>query len=205
MLRIMSMSYNEARECSGCSLRDEKQVSTYILSYQIAGQLLNKYQGEWKLTEKEIVLNLRGLDNPIIIDTTSGALSYGSVVMRFLQRYSPKLGVKALVNEICSDMGIPSVDEKNNTEFLFNIFVKLIEIFHARCDLRILPGKAKGEWEILLSQDSLFGWIGEDNIAENRFGEKIDISQWQNLRPEKAATRIFGFNRFCNHFQCPMK
>ncbi|KUO60399.1 MAG: hypothetical protein APF84_17020 [Gracilibacter sp. BRH_c7a] len=207
MLRIMSMSYNEARECSGCSLRDEKQVSTHILSFQIAGHLLKQHQGSWNITEKELILKLKGFTNPVAIDIMSGTITYGTVTMPFYSRYSPEKGVKVLVDEICEDLAIPCRDDSdsNNSNFLFNAFVKLVEIFHARCDLRIIPSKTEGEWEIRLSQDGPSGWIGEDNIAENRFGEKIDISQWKNIRPEKLATYIFGFNRFCKHFQCPMK
>lgn len=205
MLRIMSMSYNEARECAGCSLRDEKQVSTYILSFQIAGQLLKQHQGDWNITSKEIILKLEGFSNTVIIDVSSGTMTYGTVAMPFYNRYSPEKGVKVLVDEVCADLAIPCRQDSNNSKFLFSALVKLVEIFHARCDLRIGPSKTEGEWEIQLSQDGPFGWIGEDNIAENRFGEKMDISQWQNLRPEKLATYIFGFNRFCKHFQCPMK
>lgn len=205
MLRIMSMSYNEARECAGSSLRDEKQVSTYILSFQIAGELLKQNQGDWDITSKEIILKLEGFANPVIIDVSSGTLTFGTVAMPFYNRYSPEKGVKVLVDEVCSDLAIPCKQDSNNSAFLFNAFVKLVEIFHARCNLRIGPSKTEGEWEIQLSQDGPFAWIGEDNIAENRFGEKMDISQWKNLRPEKVATYIFGFNRFCKHFQCPMK
>ena len=205
MLRIMSMSYNEAKECAGCSLRDEKQVSTYILSFQIAEQLLKQHQGGWNISSKEIILKLEGFANPVIIDVSSGTVTYGTIAMPFYNRYSPEKGVKVLVDEVCADLAIPCRQDSNNSEFLFNAFVKLVEIFHARCDLRIGPSKTEGEWEIRLSQDGPFGWIGEDNIAENRFGEKMDISQWKKLRPEKAATYIFGFNRFCKHFQCPMK
>ncbi len=205
MLRIMSMSYNEARECAGCSLRDEKQVSTYILSFQIAGELLKQNQGDWDITSKEIILKLEGFADPVVIDVSSGTITYGTVAMPFYNRYSPEKGVKVLVDEVCSDLSISCGQDSNNSEFLFNAFVKLVEIFHARCDLRIGPSKTKGEWEMSLSQDGPFAWIGEDNIAENRFGEKMDISQWKNLRPEKVATYIFGFNRFCKHFQCPMK
>ena len=205
MLRIMSMSYNEARECSGSTFRDEKQISTYILAFQIAGQILRQYQGRWDIKRDEIVLDLEGLEKPVIIDIGQGTLAYGSVTMPYYSRYSPEKGVEVLVDEVCSDLAIPCKKESFKSEFLFNTLVKLVEIFHARCDLHIIPGKSEGDWEIRLSQDGPYGWIGEDGIAENRFGEKIDISQWEHLRPEKAATYIFGFNRFCSNFQCPMK
>ena len=205
MLRIMSMTFNEARECAGCTLRDEKKISTYILAFQIAGQFISQHQGRWDITGNEIVLDLEGLEKPVVIDINHGTLAYGSVTMPFYSRYSPAKGVKVLVDEICSDLAIPCRNESSKPERLFNILVKLVEIFHARCDLHIIPGKSKGDWEIRLSQDGPYGWVGEDGIAENRFGEKIDINQWEHLRPEKAATYIFGFNRFCSNFQCPMK
>ena len=188
MMRIASLTYNEARDCIGCGIRDEKQVSTYILSFQIANELLKHYKGEWKIATHEIVLNLEGLNYPLMIELTSGAINYGTLTTRFYHRYSPEKGVVGLVNDLCSDLAIPMGKTMKGTGFLFNVLVKLVEIFHARCDLRILPGKAEGEWEIRLNGEGPSGWVSEDMIAENRFGEKIDISQWKNLRPEKAAT-----------------
>jgi len=205
MMRIASLTYNEARECLGCGVRDEKQISTYILSFQIADQLLKRFKGEWKITANEVVLDLEGLNHSLTIDFTSGNINYGTVMARFNHRYSSEKGVSGLAAELCSDLAIPANEPKSNPDFLFKVFVKLVEIFHARCDLRIAPGKSQGEWEIRLNQDGPSGWVSDDNIAENRFGEKMDISQWENLRPEKAATYIFGFNRFCKNFQCPMK
>ncbi|NLI93425.1 MAG: hypothetical protein GX434_14955 [Peptococcaceae bacterium] len=205
MMRIASISYNEARDCMGSGVRDEKQISTYILSFQIADQFLRRFEGNWKFTQSEIILNLNSLANPLMIEFHTGTINYGTLTTRFYHRYSPEKGVSGLVEELCSDLAIPGREAKRNTNFLFNVFVKLVEIFHARCDLRIAPGKAEGEWEIHLSEQGPVGWISEDGIAENRFGEKIDICQWETLRPEKTATYIFGFNRFCKHFQCPMK
>lgn len=205
MMRIASLTYNEARECTGCGIREEKQVSTYILSFQIADQLFNTFGGKWDITTNEIVLHLDTLSYPLTIDLYSGTINYGTVTARFYNRYSAQKGVAGLVKELCTDLGIQLKESNRNNEFLFEVFVKLVEIFHARCDLRIIPGKAEGEWEIRLNGQGPSGWIGEDQIAENRFGEKVDISQWENLRPEKAATYIFGFNRFCKNFQCPMK
>lgn len=204
MMRIASLTYNEARDCMGCGVRDEKQISTYILSYQIAEQLLKRYKGQWEIKTNEIVLRLEGLNQSLSIDFNSGIINYGTLTTPFLSRYSPEKGVSSLVEELCSDLAIPPREPNNNSGFLFKLFVKLVEIFHARCDLRIVPGKSNGEWAISLS-DGPAGWVGDDNIAENRFGEKMDISVWEKLRPEKAATYIFGFNRFCKNFQCPMK
>lgn len=205
MMRIASLTYNEARDCMGCDCRDEKQISTYILSFQIAEQLLKRFQGQWKITDNEIVLSLANIGQPLSIDLSSGTIHYGTLMTRFHHRYNPIEGVTGLVDGLCSDFNLPMDEPENNTEFLFKVFVKLVEIFHAHCDLRITPGKDEGEWEIRLNQDGPSGWLGEDRIAENRFGEKIDITKWESLRIEKAATYIFGFNRFCKNFQCPMK
>jgi len=205
MMRIASLTYNENRECMGCGIRDEKQVSTYILSFQIADQLLRRFDGKWEITEKDIILDLENLNDPIAIEFTSGSINFGTVTTRFYHRYSPEKGVSGLVEELCSDLAIPVEKSDKNREFLFNVFVKLVEVFHARCDLRIAQGKSGEEWEIRLSEEGPFGWVSKDNVATNRFGEKIDISQWKSLRPEKVATYIFGFNRFCKNFQCPIK
>jgi hypothetical protein len=204
MMRIASLTYNEAKDCLGSGLRDEKQISTYILSFQIADQLLRKFEGSWNLTKNEIILDLHA-GNPIMIDLVSGTITYGTVTTFFYNRYQAEKGVEGLVEALCAEMDIQADKSTEKVDYLFKLFVKLVEIFHARCDLRIIPGKITGEWEISLSEQGPVGWISEDYIAENRFGEKIDISQWENLRPEKAATYIFGFNRFCKNFQCPMK
>jgi hypothetical protein len=205
MMRIASLTYNEARECMGSAVRDEKQISTYILSFEIAEQLLKRFQGKWKITDNEIVLDLKDLRHPLSIDLSSGTINYGTLMTRFFHRYTPEKGVSGLAQELCSDLAIPIVEPKNKTDFLFGVFVKLVEIFHARCDLRLIEGKTDGEWTIRLNENGFFGLIGADKIAVNRFGERIDITQWENLRPEKVATYIFGFNRFCKNFQCPMK
>lgn len=205
MLRIRSLTYNEASECMGCAFRDEKQISTYILSFQIADQLLRQHRGTWKITESGIELYLDGMNNAVTIDIHSGIVKHGTVNAPFFNRYDAGHGVKGLVAELCSDLAVPAGSADHKPAYLFGLFVKLVEIFHARCDLRIVPGKASGEWTIVLGHDSLEGYIGEDGIAENRFGQKADIFQWQNLRPEKAAAYVFSFNRFCDNVQCSMK
>jgi len=204
-MRIASLNYEEDRECRGSSVRDEKQISTYILSFQVAEKLLRIHQGSWKITGNQIVLQLKDLEQDLVIDIESGKISYGTVTIPFANRYSAAQGVMSLVQELCSDLNIPPKEAVNDLDFLFKVFVKLVEVFHARCDLRILPGNADGEWEIRLGEEGPSGWLSADNIAENRFGEKMDISVWENLRAEKVATYLFGFNRFCKNFQCPMR
>lgn len=207
MMRIASLTYDKARECQGCRARDEREISTYILSFQIAEQMLKRFGGEWNISSHEIYLDLKDTDYPFIINFDSGTLHYGSLMASYYHRYSPEKGISALIEDICSDLSIPSRQPDNDVDYMFKIFVKLIEIFHARCDLKILPRKTNGEkeWEICLTKDGPSGWVSEDGMAENRFGEKADIYTWKDLRPEKAATYLFGFNRFCKNFQCPMK
>ena len=204
-MRIASLDYDENRECRGRSVRDEKQISTYILSFQIAEKLLRIYQGGWKISGNGIILKLDGLTQDLVIDMESGVISYGTVPIPFMNRYSPAKGVMALAQELSSDLNLPSKEDVSDLDFLFKVFVKLVEVFHARCDLRILPGNADGEWEIRLGEEGPSGWLSTDFIAENRFGEKMEISVWENLRAEKVATYLFGFNRFCKNFQCPMR
>ncbi|MGI6451732.1 MAG: hypothetical protein ACOX3R_16170 [Desulfitobacteriia bacterium] len=205
MMRIASLTYNEAKDCQGSGVRDEKQISTYILSFEIAERLLERFSGQWKITGNEIVLNLAGLGHSLAIDYVAGIIKYGTLSAYFYHRYDPRKGVSGLVRDLCLDLAVPQVEGSYSTDFLFKVFVKLVEIFHPRCDLRILSGPKEGEWEIRLNQTGPSGWINAQNFAENRFGEKVDISVWQSLRPEKVATYIFGFNRFCKNFQCPMK
>ncbi|HHV64394.1 MAG TPA: hypothetical protein GXX46_04915 [Peptococcaceae bacterium] len=205
MMRIASVVYNEAKDCQGRAVKDEKQISTYILAFEIAEKLLQRYSGQWKIAGNEIVLNLQGLDHPLKIDNINGTINYGTLTTYYYHRYDARKGVSGLVQELCLDLALPFADGNYSTDFLFKVFVKLVEIFHARCDLRILPGSQNGEWEIRLNQTGPSGWINDQNVIENRFGEKMEISAWEGLRPEKVATYIFGFNRFCKNFQCPMK
>ncbi|AFV03660.1 MULTISPECIES: hypothetical protein [unclassified Dehalobacter] len=205
MMRISSIAYNQDRDCIGCAIRDEKQISTYILSFQIADQLLSRYQGKWGISGNAITLLFTDLDHPLTIDYDSGIINYGSLTTAFYHRYNPAKGLTVLVEDICSDLAIPQSEPIEYEEYFFRLFVKLVEIFHARCNVQILPGKNEGKWEIRLGEGEASGWIGKDGIAENRFGEKIDIKQWQSLRIEKAALYVFGFNSFCKNFQCPIK
>lgn len=205
MMRIASISYDDRRVCRGCAIRDERQVSTYILAFQIADHFLRRYQGKWTINGNEITLQLHELTHPISIEVISGTINYGTLTTSFYHRYLPYKGITALIDELCSDLAIPMSEPSGSSEFMFKVFVKLVEIFHARCDLHIAQGKTAGEWEIHLNKDGPVGWVGEDGIAENRFGQKIDILQWRKLRAEKAAMYIFEFNRFCQDFECPLK
>lgn len=206
MMRISSIAYNEDKDCdcTGCAFRDEKQISTYILSFQIAEILLKRLQGNWNIYRDQIILNFEEVDSPLTIDYNSGVINFGPLSTTFYHRYNPAKGIAILVEDICSDLAIPSQEMAQESEYLFGIFVKLVEIFHARCNLQVRMGNTEGEWELRLSEGAA-GWINRNGIAENRFGEKIDTVQWQNLRREKAALYLFGFNSFCKNFQCPMK
>ncbi|UWG96937.1 hypothetical protein LPY66_19010 [Dehalobacter sp. DCM] len=206
MMRISSIAYNQDKDCdcTGCTFRDEKQISTYILSFQIADLLLKRLKGNWQISRDHLVLTCEELENPLSIDYSAGIINYGSLSTTFYHRYNPAKGISVLVEDICNDLMIRSEEAVHANDYLFSLFVKLIEIFHARCNLRIEIGSTEGEWVLRLSEGTA-GWIKLNGIAENRFGEKIDTTQWQNMRIEKAALYLFGFNSFCKNFQCPMK
>lgn len=205
MMRMVAITYNEDRDCTGCSYRQEKQISTYILAFEIAENLIKRYGGQWKIAMNDIILSSNALSYPLIISFNSGTIRYGILMSRYYHRYDSRKGVATLVRELCSDLTLPDAEEKYEVDFLFKVFVKLVEIFHGSCDLHIVRSNVEGDWEIRLNEDGPYGWISADYIAENRFGEKIDITQWKNMRTEKAATNIFGFNRFCTNFECPVK
>jgi len=173
-MRLTLPTYNPAKECRGCTLRDENKVSAHILSYQIADQLLRKYSGTWKLSKTEIKLNLKGVAVPLVFELNTGTLRYGSIMTQVVSRYSPEKGLARLSEEICQDFALPAPESSGQVDPLFNLFLKLIEIFHARCGLVIRPIETeqgvKG-WELCLCDDGPSGWIGVDGVAENRFGK----------------------------------
>lgn len=210
-MRLTLPTYNPLKECQGCSLRDETKVSAQILSFQLADQLLRRYSGTWKLTRGELHIHLKGLDFPLSFELGTGALAYGSLRTQVIARYTPDLGVAHLAGELVQDLALPSPSFSENHGFqdpLFALFVKLIEIFHARCGLDIVPVEKDKEtvgWEIFLCEDGPRGWISTEGIAENRFGERADIKEWFNLRPEKLATYVFGFNKFCKNYPSPFR
>lgn len=207
-MRLTLQAYNPVKECQGCTLRDENKVAAYILSFQLAELLLKGFTGTWQLTSGELKLRLAGVEQPLCFELNTGTLGYGTLRTSIVARYSVEKGLVTLVKEISQDFGLPSSEEKGFNDSLFGLFVKLVEIFHARCGLNILPVEKDSQlvgWELSLSDEGQRGWINTEGIAENRFGEKVDIREWYTLRPEKMATYVFGFNKFCRNFPSPVK
>ncbi|MDA8228140.1 MAG: hypothetical protein M0T74_10695 [Desulfitobacterium hafniense] len=207
-MRLNIPTYNPVKECTGCITRDESVVSGYILSFQLADQFLSLYGGSWKLSKNEIKLTLEGVTLPLAFDLSNATLSIGTLTTQILSRYSAEKGLTKMIGELISDLNLPTPSFKRDVDPLFTVFVKMIEIFHARCGLNILPVEGESGlkgWELCLCKEGPRGWISQDGIAENRFGERADITSWYSLRPEKTATYLFGFNRFCKNFASPFK
>ena len=207
-MRLTLPSYNPTKECQGCTLRDENKVAAHILSFQLAELLLKRFSGTWQLTNGELKLRLTGVEQPLCFELNTGTLGYGTLRASIGARYSVEKGIAALADEISQDFVFPSTVDKGYKDSLFGLFVKLVEIFHARCGLNILPVEKDNQllgWELSLCEEGPRGWINTEGIAENRFGERADIKEWYTLRPEKMATYVFGFNRFCRNYPSPFK
>lgn len=205
-MRLALPTYNPAKECKSCSVRDESVVSGYILSFQVADQLMKRFPGTWKMELNLLTLQLKELQDPLQFDLTSGSLRYGSLVTQLMARYSPTKSISSLTDEIVRDLGFPEMTNHSaDQDPSFQLILKLVEIFHARCGLHILPVASDEEelWELRLCQEGPQGWLSRNGVAQNRFGETVDLKQWSALRPEKLATHLFGFQRFCRHYPNP--
>lgn len=204
----LNLNYNFVKECKDCSLTDETEISAKILSFQLADCLLRRYSGKWELTGEELQINLNGVNLPLHFDLNTGLLSYGLFRIQIVDRYTSKKGLNYLTNELIQVLDLPVPKGSDFYDPLFSLFVKLIEIFHARCELKIIPirktDKMSG-WEIFLCEKGPRGWINIEGIAENRFGEKADIKEWYSLRPEKLAAYVFGFYKFCKNYKSPLE
>jgi len=206
-MRLALPIYNPVRECSSCPNRDERTVSAYIVSFQLARQLLQRYPGTWKLDQNKLSLLLDGAAAPLEFGLVDGNLHYGSVVTQVVSRYSPSQGINVLANEICRDFVLPEATQATRPDGLFSLFVKLVEIFHARCGLQVseeTTSNGEPAFVVRLCDEGRIGWVSRDGVAKNRFGEEVTLAAWSGLRLEKAATYLFGFNRFCRHYQSPL-
>lgn len=207
-MRLTLATYNPVKECQGCTLRDENKVAAHILSFQLAELLLKRYSGTWKLTKGELKLHLEGVEQPINFELNTGTIAYGSLRTSIVARYSAEKGLAQLGEDISKDFALPAAEFKGFDDVLFMLFVKLMEIFHARCGLNILPIEKEHQlvgWELCLCDEGPRGWISTEGIVENRFGERADVKDWLTLRPEKMATYVFGFNQFCRNYPSPFK
>ncbi|MDA8227681.1 MAG: hypothetical protein M0T74_08250 [Desulfitobacterium hafniense] len=211
-MRIAAPAYNPVKECKSCKGRDESMVSSHILAFQVANEMF-KLAKTYPLVEREfLLLELEKADNTLRFDLLKGDLSYGSVSFPLMDKYSPETGVERLIQEVLSKLELTTIyplrysNEIRESRYIFSILAKLIEVFHARCGLHIITlGRNEDHviWELSLCEEGPKGWINSNGIAKNRFGDEINIRQWATLRPEKVATNIFGFNKFCSHYSLP--
>ncbi|HVJ50773.1 hypothetical protein [Desulfitobacterium sp.] len=207
-MRLMIPMDNLVKDCQGCREKDEAKVSTQILSFELADRLLRRYSGTWRITQEELEIHLCGVDFPLRFELAEGVLTYSIVRTHLLSRYDANKGVARLEEELIEDLALPYLEDKGIQDPLFQMLVKLIEIFHARCGLNIRSIEMDQEttgWEIFLCEDGPHGWISREGIAKNQFGEQVDLKTWFNLRPEKLASYVFGFNSFCKNYANPLK
>jgi hypothetical protein len=205
LVGVAQYNYDENRECRGCSDREENNLSRYILAFQVADELLRRYEYHWSISRDEITLNSCDFNNEIRIGFNSGLLRTASTEIDLLENYDSFAGVKGLTDFICEQLELEQRSGDREISYVFDLLTKLVQIFHARCNLRIIPGDFVGtrEWEISIGDDEAKGWLNEKGIARNRFGQVIDTKNWRGLRTEKAATYLFGFNSFCQNFRSP--
>lgn len=206
-MRLAIPAYNKVKECKICLDKEETVVSAYILSFQTASQILKKNIATWIIVKDELKIQIKDVVIPIVIDLTNSKLTYGTITTQLTQHYSPEKGTKLLAEEICQNLELIVSNQDTEFDLLFTLFVKLVEIFHARCGLQIYEVESENgeeQWEIALCNEEPKGWIERNGLATNRFGEQIDIKVWSGLRPEKIATNFFGFNRFCRHYPSPL-
>lgn len=199
--------YNPVKECNCYMQQNETEVSAHILAYQVANQLIRKHSGMLAIDADTLVITLNSLEEPIRINLRSSELNYRAMSISLEERYSSGMRLAQIVNEISDYLGLP---EENITSDLdiYGLLTKLIEIYHARCGLKIITldnSDGKVTWELRLSEQGPSGWIYSDGTAKNRYGEIVELNEWKNLRPEKMAAYVFGFNRYCSNYPSPLK
>lgn len=206
-MRLSSLSSNPVKECQSCEGREEREVSSHILSYQIAHQLLKSVPGQIQVEGSRLILDLDSQE-PLHFDLRSGTLSTRNLSIPLEQRYQREKQLSELTRQIKEELQINGEMEGNQVNPIHTLLVKLIEIFHARCGLHIQSVQTQGDlmvWEIRLCEGGPSGWIQSDGVIRNRFGEETNLDVWIQLRPEKLAAYVFGFNRFCRHYSAPAK
>jgi hypothetical protein len=206
VMRLALPTFNVQKDCQSCEVREEREVSAHILSYQIAHQLLTSIPGQIQVDGNRLILELDSQDS-LHFDLRSGCLSTRSLSIPLEKRYQITKRLDELTQQIKEELQINKDVEGYEVNPLYTLVVKLIEIFHARCGLRIHSVQTHGEktlWEIRLGENGPSGWIQSDGVIRNRFGNEINLKDWGQLRPEKLAAYVFGFNRFCRHYSSPV-
>jgi hypothetical protein len=163
--------------------------------------------GQIQVDGNRLILNLDSHE-PLHFDLRSGSLNAKNLSISLEQRYQLDKRLDELTRQIKEELEIDSPEEGHQVDPIHTLLVKLVEIFHARCGLQVQSVQAQGDtvqWEIQLCEGGPRGWIQSDGIIRNRFGEEANLSDWSQLRPEKLAAYVFGFNRFCRHYPSPVK
>lgn len=206
-MRFALPLYNPVKECNSCTLREEKEISAHILAYQVAHQLIKNYSGSISMDHNTLVVTLDSSEEPLTIDLRTGHLNNKNLSIPLPQHYASGKRLADIVTEIHDGLTLLEANPTSDHE-LYGLLTKLVEIFHARCGLQIITlenSEGKTTWELHLPEQGSQGWISSDGIVKNRFGEVFDLQDWKHLRPEKLATYVFGFNRFCKHYPSPLK
>ena len=206
-MRLALANFNPGKDCQSCEGREEREVSSHILSYQIAYQLLMSVPGQIQVDGNRLILNLDSHE-PLHFDLRSGSLNTNNLSIYLEQRYQLDKRLDELTRQIKEELQIIPTEKGHQVDPIHTLLVKLVEIFHARCGLHIQSVQTHGDktqWELQLCEGGPRGWIQSDGIIRNRFGEEADLSDWSQLRPEKLATYVFGFNRVCRHYPSPVK
>lgn len=199
--------YNPVKECNSCIQQEENEVSAHILAYQVANQLIKAHSGSMTMDCSTLAINLRFLEEPLTINLHSGQLSYQSLSVPLQQHYASGMSLGQIVSEIEDYLALPEANPGSDYE-IYSLLTKLVEIYHARCGLKITTlenSEGKTTWELRLSDQDRVGWIYSDGTAKNRFGEVLELKDWEHLRPEKRASYVFGFNRYCSNYPSPLK
>lgn len=206
-MRVPLPAYNHVKECNSCVQQEEKEVSAYILAYQVANQLIRNYSGTMTMDPNTLVINLSPLEGSLTINLQSGQLSYQSLSISLQQHYASGKRLAEIVADIQDNLDLPKGNPTSEDK-LYSLLIKLVEIYHARCGLQIVTlenSEGRTTWELRLSEQGPRGWIYSDGTAKNRFGEVLELKDWDHLRPEKLAAYVFGFNRYCSNYPSPLK
>lgn len=205
-MRLALPSFNPVRDCRGCKVREESEVSAHILSYQIAHQLLKGKPGKIQVDGNRLILEL-DTHEPLDFDLRSGSLNSRNLSIPLEQRYQLNKSIDELAQQIKEELQISPIEGDYKINPIHTLLVKLVEIFHARCGLCLQSVQGEDDntvWEIRLCENGPSGWIQSNGVVRNRFGEEMELAQWIHLRPEKLAAYVFGFNRFCRHYPSPV-
>lgn len=205
-MRVALSVLNPVKDCQCSAQRDENEVSAHILAYQIAYHLLSCIPGQIQIDGSNLTLKLEEHES-LHFDLQSGYLHGQNLKIPFIEGYKDQKRLDEIVKAIKEELMITSSHEAREVDPITTLLVKLIEIYHARCGLKIytrINEDGQTTWEINLHEGGPSGWVEGDGTIRNRLGEVVRLEEWSHLRPEKRATYVFGFNRFCRHFPSPL-